>query len=167
MKKTAFSLIILLSGMLYGGQTAEIRKSGLILTKPPHWQFKKSRGNLLVDIVRPFPGEKQKAARFYIRRVKQGRARLPQFAAMIADSVRKQRMNTVRRRMEPQTPFLHYYYLFQHEPPRGSRERVLWTSVWIFPYKRHFYICYAAARSRRELRESDYIFNSIRIRGNK
>jgi len=153
---------MLLTASLKAEESASIPGSGLKISKPPHWYFQKGSADTLIDIVRLYPGQKKlKAARVYIRRVKQGKARLPHFATLIADSVRKQRMSTVERKIETDHPFFHYSYLFHYKPLSGSGERALWLNVRLFPLRKYFYIYYAAAWSRQELKETEYIFHSI------
>lgn len=165
MKKTLL-LLYFIPALLAAADTAPLGNTGLTLTKPPAWTFHKTGGNLLLDIRRSYPGEKgQLAARILMRRVANPSRRLPEFATLTADSIRKQYFNTVSRTITAGPPFFHYRYLFVAEPAAQSGDRLLWVDLRIFPWKNDYLVFYAAARSRKELEEADRIFLTIRLGG--
>lgn len=164
MTRRTILLLLFLPAVLAATDNAPLGGTGLTLTKPPAWTFHKTAGKLLLDCRRYYPGEKgQLAARILVRRMSNPSRRLPEFATLTADSIRKQYFNTVSRTITPGPPFFHYRYLFMAEPAAHSGDRLLWVDLRIFPWKNDYLVFYASARSRKELEEADRIFLTIRL----
>jgi hypothetical protein len=102
-----------------------------------------------------------------LRRITAPGRRLPEFAALTADSIRKQYFTTVSRAVTTGPPFFHYRYLFVAEPAAGTGDRLLWIDLRIFPWQKDYLVFTAAARSRKELEAAELVFRTIRLTANR